>query len=134
MGEPKKPIKGHYNISAFFFFPLWAAHRKLYYVLGVLILCLLGIMVLEIYFNYDLSMGVPILSFAFWLGYQDLYFEHIIKHSRKLKSTHNHEEILAYFKRHGGTSMIEIYLCIPVCLIIIGTVQSVIFSFFPPPV
>ncbi|PCJ99371.1 MAG: hypothetical protein COA45_04855 [Zetaproteobacteria bacterium] len=133
MGEPKKSIKGRYNIFAFFLFPVWAGYRKLYYILGILILFILGAALLDTYFDYELSSFSGFISLFLWMSYQDLYFEHIIQRSRKLDKIHSHEKVLAYVKRYGGTSTMTAVLCIPVSIAIMFIIAFVTFLFFPPP-
>lgn len=134
MGEPKKPIKGRHNIFAFFLFPVWAGYRKLYSLLGIIILFILGAALLDTYFGYELSGFSSFIGLFLWLVYQDLYFEHIIKRSRKLDKIHSHERLLAYIKRYGGTSVMSAILSVPVSIAIMFIIAFVIFLFFPPPV
>lgn len=102
MGEPKKPVKGRHNIFAFFFFPVWAVYRKLYYILGIFILLDLSMSILAAYIGLHLPYITQWLSIFFWLNYKDMYLAHLIKSSKKMDEIHPQYR---KFKQYNGANV-----------------------------
>lgn len=102
MGEPKKSIKGRYNIFAFFFFPVWAAYRKLYYILGIFILLDLSMTIFAAYIGLHLPYITQWLNIFFWISYKDIYLTHLIKSNNTLDKIHPQ---CRKFKPYNGTNV-----------------------------
>lgn len=115
MNEPKTKVKGKTNWLAIVASPIvWLAYRRMYAPALGFVATLVALVFCEQYFDFSIGsgMGGAMLVLAFMS--KDMYFDHIVRCTRKIDAMPNQERVDQFLKWRKGTSILFAVMVVPI--------------------